>query len=695
MERKIMVRQNNKEIQERYELSCGRIARIGEEKTVAEAFRPFFREISGFLMLVQGITEEVLSDTWKNHTLDEMREINHRLYEDILPENYDTSYANPDYAVKMLGGTYASYLSFLYTELRGAICYGYEGRLDYLTILQELFIEIYNCFESEEAPPKKEIRDILYWYVSDYCDVFQADRIREQIDPDMGFAAEILEHADVSDLRYLYSYGEYVTKDIERTAGYLARLPEETIAKMADTYTEGYRRGFVLGGMDLSRKETVNIRYTLGFERVVQMAVRNFREMDLRPAIYRAAVSVMTKRGQSRVGYYGGVANPQYDYDHKDDIGLFLDRRLMERRLDVVRNVYEQNKALAAKYAGPACMEVFGEIPFSPENKGSAVRLSKKQKEYQVQYDSRSGQITNAYVPGEECSFTIIAWPTPEIGDRFEEIFDEVIRINTLDAEVYEKVQQTIIDALDQGVKVQILGKGGNQTDLTVMLHPLGDPEKETIFENCVSDVNIPVGEVFTSPVLEGTNGVLHVSRVYLNDLQYRDLRVEFQDGCISDYSCGNFEDPEAGKRMFQENVMHGRPTLPLGEFAIGTNTTAYVAARKFGIQDRMPILIAEKMGPHFAVGDTCYSWSEDNRVYNPNGKEIIAKDNSISILRKEDPQKAYFNCHTDITIPYEELAEIAVIDAQGGRTAILSDGRFVLPGTEALNEPLEQADRP
>ena len=52
-------------------------------------------------------------------------------------------------------------------------------------------------------------------------------------------------------------------------------------------------------------------------------------------------------------------------------------------------------------------------------------------------------------------------------------------------------------------------------------------------------------------------------------------------------------------------------PKLAMGEFAIGTNTTAYVAAQKYNIADKLPILIAEKMGPHFAVGDTCYSWSE------------------------------------------------------------------------------------
>ena len=54
-------------------------------------------------------------------------------------------------------------------------------------------------------------------------------------------------------------------------------------------------------------------------------------------------------------------------------------------------------------------------------------------------------------------------------------------------------------------------------------------------------------------------------------------------------------------------------------------------------------------MGPHFAVGDTCYSWSEDTKVYNPDGRENVAKDNEVSILRKEDISKAYFNCHTDI----------------------------------------------
>src|SRR5699024_5718470 len=117
-------------------------------------------------------------------------------------------------------------------------------------------------------------------------------------------------------------------------------------------------------------------------------------------------------------------------------------------------------------------------------------------------------------------------WPVPEIGENYPEIFNEVIRINTLDADLYTKVQQTLIDALDQGDYVRVLGKGENQTDIRVNLRELNDPEKETLFENCVADVNIPVGEVFTSPCLEGTEGVLHVSRVYLEGLQFRDLKL-------------------------------------------------------------------------------------------------------------------------------------------------------------------------
>ena len=684
-----------RQIRERYHLTIDRIRDIVGEETVAPVYRSYFQLTAKFILEIDEILNRIFTKPTEKCTLEELKKENANIYGDILGENYETSYANPSYAVMEMGEDMGRLLSFLYTEIRGEIAYVYEKKLLYLTICNELFIEIYNCFEGEEVPSYKELKDIIYWYASDYSDVFVADRIEEQLNPNCSFATDIVMNSDLSDLRYLYQYGEYISENEWKTAEHLNSLPQEIIDKMAEVYTEGYRIGFENAGIDLSKKSVVNIRYVVGFERVIRKAIQNFAELNLRPTIYRAPVSVLTKKQQHKIGFYGGIANKQYEYDHRLDQGLILDKKLVERKLDVLKNAYEQWKELAGQFAGPAVMEVFGEEPFAPEQKDAAITLTEKQEQLSVLYDSKAGQLINQYIKGEERSFTIVAYPVPEIGENYAEIFNEVIRINTLDAALYEKVQQTLIDTLDKGEYVHILGKDSNVTDLKVQLYRLSNPEKETIFENCVADVNIPVGEVFTSPVLEGTNGVLYVSKVYLNELQYRDLKITFADGKITDYTCSNFEDEAECKKYIKGNVLHNHDTLPLGEFAIGTNTTAYVVAKKYGIEDKMPILIAEKMGPHFAVGDTCYSWSEENRLYNRNGKEIVAKDNSISILRKEDVSKAYFQCHTDITIPYEEIAEIAVVTKEGKRILLLQDGRFVLPGTEVLNEPLKMVDIP
>ena len=74
---------------------------------------------------------------------------------------------------------------------------------------------------------------------------------------------------------------------------------------------------------------------------------------------------------------------------------------------------------------------------------------------------------------------------------------------------------------------------------------------------------------------------------------------------------------------------------------------------------------------------------------YNPDGKAIVARENAVSALRHTNMEKAYFNCHTDITIPYDELDQITVIRHDGTTVDIISDGKFVLAGTEELNKPL------
>lgn len=673
-------------IMERLQLAKARVEEIAAEETVQEPYGAYFRKMAGFLTMVQKETEK----PWQEEELEILEERNRRFYEELFPENYSTCYGNPAYAKETLG-EYGPLLCFLYSELRGVIVYAYEKKIWDMTVALELFLEVYSSFNEEELPREKEIKDILCSYVNDYCQEMVEQRVREAVDPSCDFLKRMLMEADLTDPKYLYGFGEYVSDNERKVMEFLGQMSQSQIDAMARTYTEGYRTGFLNGRKDLSRKKTVNIRYPLGFERMVRAAVKQFEEMGLEPVIYRAATHVVNKKIQHRIGFTGGNPNPQYDYDHRQDCALFLDSDFVGKKLRAMQTAYEKYKDLAVVHGGPACMETFGEKPFAPVSKAEALSLNESQQKLQVDMDNESGQIVNRYIPGDERSFTIIAYPVPEIGEQFEEIFAEIVKVNTLDSKVYERIQQTIIETLDTCEWVEVKGTGENETDLLIHLHELTDVGKQTNFENCVADVNIPVGEVFTSPQLAGTGGVLHVSQVYLNGLLFKDLKLVFDCGQVIDYTCGNFEQEEDNRKYIEDNLLFHHPKLPMGEFAIGTNTTAYVMAQKYQIADKLPILIAEKMGPHFAVGDTCYSWSEDTPVYNPDGREIIARDNEISILRKEDISLAYYGCHTDITIPYEELGSIRVIDDEGEMVSIIENGRFVLPGTEELNEPFEK----
>ena len=650
-----------------------------------------------FVGQIEDLARRQLREELEDCSLEELKLLNRSLYQDILPENYEKSYANPAYAAAELGKEQGSLLAAFYAQLRGCIVFAYECRLTDITILCETLIEIYNRFEGE-VPPAEAVRDILYWFYSDYTDVVLPYRIREQLDTCLTFAKDIIMEEDLSDLRYLYRYGEYISDTELEVASFLSKLSEETVVRMASAYTEGYKKGFQVMGIDLSRKKTVGIRYELGFERMIRAAVRQFREMGLEPVVYRAAVWSVTRTPNRNVGYHGTSPNRQYDYDHRYDQAVYLDKAFKERKLAVLRTAYETWKRAAADFAGPAVVETFGQEPFVPVNKPEALSLSRKQEELSIAYSNESMPIVNQYIPKDETSFTIIAFPIPEVGERFEEIFAETIRINTLDYEVYKKIQQRMIQVLDEAQYVKVTGRHDmqrkNDTELQIALHPLKDKKKETNFENCVADVNIPVGEVFTSPRLSGTEGLLHVGKVYLGNIQFKNLRLRFQNGMVTEYSCDNYENQEEGKKLIRQEILKNHDTLPMGEFAIGTNTTAYAMAERYGIGEKLPILIAEKMGPHFAVGDTCYSWSEDSPVYNPDGREVIARDNEVSILRKEDVSKAYFGCHLDITIPYSELGDIVAVRPDGTEAYVIRDGRFAAEGTERLNEALEDMER-
>jgi leucyl aminopeptidase (aminopeptidase T) len=683
-------KEEQEEIIERNELAIGRIREIVTEEELRIPLRDYFNKTAQFLLLVDSVARMIKEGSYGKLDIDKLKSVNRGLYEDIMGDNYLTSYANPSYACKRLGIKYGKLLSFLYTELRATIVYAYEQQLVLHTMYLELFLQIYGLVKWEDGFTPKDIKRVIGEFMNDYCDILIGHRILETSNPDYSFARDIIMESELKDLAYLYCYGDYISDNELRTAQFINSLSTEQIKAMAYTFTTGFKLGFEANRLDLSKKSFVNIRYQIGFEPVVRQAIHNFKEMGLETIVYRAAYVAINKKQHLKTGYHGSSPNKQYDYDHRFDIGLFFNKTFKNRKLEALEAALKEIKHITGKYAGPAVMEVFGEELFSPEDKSETISLNKRQQKLMTEYYGEERLISKEYYNTPETSFTIISYPIAEIGPDFEAIFEATVKVNTLDYNIYQKIQQNIIDVLDKGEYVRIIGKGNNRTDLMVKLQALKDPDKETNFENCVADVNIPVGEVFTSPSLKGTHGVLHVPLIYLNDLAYHDLELVFEDGRIADYFCKNYDDTDRNKSFIRENLLYNHETLPLGEFAIGTNTTAYMMGKKFNIAPKLPILIAEKTGPHFAIGDTCYPMREDLKVYNPDGKEIIARDNEITLNRKSDPKKAYFNCHTDITLPYDEIKEISAVLYNGAIIPIIKDSRFVLEGTQLLNEAFD-----
>ena len=108
-------------MEERIKLALERFAQMREETEVPEPFGAYFRKTADFVCeTYKGISEFAGMDGKARAGL------NKSLYEELLPQNYRTSYLNPGYAVSKLGKGYGRELSFLCYSLRGIIPFLFE-----------------------------------------------------------------------------------------------------------------------------------------------------------------------------------------------------------------------------------------------------------------------------------------------------------------------------------------------------------------------------------------------------------------------------------------------------------------------------------------------------------------------------------------------------------------------------------------
>ncbi|NMD38867.1 MAG: leucyl aminopeptidase, partial [Christensenellaceae bacterium] len=101
--------------------------------------------------------------------------------------------------------------------------------------------------------------------------------------------------------------------------------------------------------------------------------------------------------------------------------------------------------------------------------------------------------------------------------------------------------------------------------------------------------------------------------------------------------------------------------------------------------------LIAEKMGPHIAIGDPCFARGEDSPIFNIfDDKEMVARWNEHT-LSKKGKDSCYFNLHTDITLPYDEIKSLEGYKDNKLICTFIENGKFVPDFAKELNKNMEE----
>jgi aminopeptidase len=183
----------------------------------------------------------------------------------------------------------------------------------------------------------------------------------------------------------------------------------------------------------------------------------------------------------------------------------------------------------------------------------------------------------------------VLRWPNPSMAQMAEmstEAFEDFFfNVCTLDYAKMAKAMQPLKHLMEKTDKVRL--KGPNDTDLSFSIK--GIPAIP-----CDGKVNIPDGEVFTAPVRDSVNGIIHFNAPTIyRGVTHNDIRLVFKNGKI-------VEATSTASEKLNEVLNADEGARYVGEFAIGFNP--------YCTKPMKDILFDEKIAGsiHFTPG-SCY----------------------------------------------------------------------------------------
>lgn len=192
----------------------------------------------------------------------------------------------------------------------------------------------------------------------------------------------------------------------------------------------------------------------------------------------------------------------------------------------------------------------------------------------------------------------VLRWPSPGMAQAasmstsaYEDFY---FRVCTMD---YSRMAEAVLPLkkrMDSTDEVRIQGPG--DTDFVFSIRDIPSVP-------CCGEMNIPDGEIFTAPVRESVQGVVHYNTpsVY-QGIDFENVRLAFKDGRIVEASA------DKGEEHLQTIFDTDEGARYVGEFALGFNP--------FILEPQRDILFDEKIAGslHFTPGNCYEEASNGNR---------------------------------------------------------------------------------
>ncbi|MCL5104017.1 MAG: aminopeptidase [Armatimonadetes bacterium] len=197
----------------------------------------------------------------------------------------------------------------------------------------------------------------------------------------------------------------------------------------------------------------------------------------------------------------------------------------------------------------------------------------------------------------DHTKWVVLRWPTPSMAqlagmstEKFEDFFFDVC---TLDYARMAKAETPLKERMERADRVRLIGP--NDTDLEFSI-------KDIPAVQCDGDRNIPDGEVFTAPVRDSVNGIIHYNAgTIYHGKPFDDIRLVFKDGKI-------VEATGSDTKALNDILDTDEGARYVGEFSLGFNPHIKHAMRD--------ILFDEKISGsiHFTPGRAYEEADNGNR---------------------------------------------------------------------------------